>query len=156
MKVKRGETLTLAAPMGATALRIAGAGKLATVNVSEGSAVVDAATTAQLPAGVYGTEWAVADADGRVRLPDGPRLLVVESLSVDELRDSPVTERERVLAAARKALETAAVSGEIGFTVQDASFTFESRAELLAFVRGLELRLAHERGLPKRRLEFTL
>ena len=83
-------------------------------------------------------------------------LLLAQSLSVDETRDSPTTRNERTLEAARAALETAAGSTDIGFAVEGASFTFESRAELLAFVRQMELRVAHERGLPKRRLEFKL
>ena len=156
MKVKRGETVTLDAPAGATTLRLAGAGKLVEVAVHDSQAVVDAAMTAKLPAGDYRSEWTIVDASGRTTLPDGPRLLVVESLSIDERRESPRTQNERMLEAARKALETAGASAEIGFAVEGASFTFESRRELLAFVRGLELRVARERRMPRKTMEFTL
>ena len=156
MKLKRGETAVFQAPDDAVALRIAGAGKLVKVDVVEGLAVVTAAVTATMPPGRYGSEWEVVDADGRVTLPDGPMLLLAPSLSTDETRDSPTTPNERALEAARAALETAAGSADIGFAVEGASFTFESRGELLTFVRQLELRVAHERGLTKRKMEFKL
>ena len=153
--VKRGATLSVYAPNGATKWRLGGAGKLLVVEVVDGAAVVDGATTATLPAGDYASEWEVLDG-AAVALPAGPRIRVVESLHTDSVRQAPATSNERILAAARRTLETAAASAELSFAVDGASFSFEGRGDLLRFVREIELRVAHERRRRRRVERMTL
>ena len=155
LQLKHGATLSIDAPSGATNLRLGGAGKLLVVAVVDGVAVVDAQTSIGLAAGDYVSEWEVV-VDGATALPAGPRITVVESLLKDALRQAPQTSNERILAAARTALETAAGSAELSFTVNDASFAFETRGDLLKFVRDMEYRVAKERGLPRRIQRMSL
>ena len=154
--LKRGATLSVDAPDGATKWRLGGAGKLLVVEVVDGAAVIDAATSATLPAGDYGSEWEVVGDGAAVALPAGPRIRVVESLHTDSVRQAPATKNERILAAAQRTLETAAESAEVSLAVDGASFSFESRGDLLRFVREIELRVARERHLPRRVERMTL
>lgn len=156
MILKRGASLAIDAPAGARSLRIGGGGKLLTVPVESGQAVIDAATSRTLPVADYATEWEVVGNDGAVRLPSGPKLRVAQSLLADELREAPLTANERLLASARATLEASAASAETSLAVEGTSMEFETRADLLAFVRSLELRVARERRRPKLTMEFKL
>ena len=141
IELKRGEQISISAPAGATQLFVAGAGKrIEPIDVVDGTAVLTSATTETMPPGEYMTEWKVVDADGSVRLPDGCRITVSQSLATDhdELRTVPVTQYERILAAAKDALESAAGDGAISVSTGESNFSFESRNELLSFVSRLE------------------
>lgn len=147
LTIKRGETLLLTAPEGATLLNMAGAGhKVGPVDVVDGVAVVSADDTKASPAGEYRTEWRVVDAQGNVSLPSGQRVVVQQSLDVDSLNTIEPTQYERILQAAKDALESAAASGDVSVSTGDTTFTFETRAELLSFVNRLEKLVARRRG----------
>ena len=154
LTLKRGATLSVGAPANATRLRLGGAGKLLIVDVADGRAVVTAETSRTLPIGDYATEWEIG-AD-EVALPAGPRIRVAESLLADEVRMVAQTHNERVLDAARTALETAAQSADLSFSIDGSSFSFESRNDLLAFVRRIELRVARDRNLPRQTMPVRL
>ena len=145
--IKQGETRRLPAPVNARSLRFWGEGGNETVEVSDSVAVLPAAITTKLREGRYASEWTVVDPDTNdTTLPDGPVFEVVAS--GQHQRDVALTQNERILQAARKALETASGSSEITIDVQGFSASYTSRQELVTFVNTMEQRVARERGHP--------
>ena len=100
--------------------------------------------TAALRTGRYATEWRVVASNGDVSLPAGPTFdLVAGGLRQREVAQ---TQNERILEAAKKALETASESSEVSIDVSGYSASFASRVELLDFIARMENRVARERG----------
>ena len=155
MTIRRGGTFTLAAPTDATRLLIGGQGKLVTANVADGEAKLSATQTGAMPPGEYRSEWSV-DQDGDVVLQDGPRMIVRQSLAKDGDAAATLSWDETVLNAARTALAAAAGSGDISFSAEGQTYSFEGRNDLLAFVSRLELRVARRKGTLKRSRRITL
>ena len=143
-----GETLVLDAPANAVSFRIFGEGAAETAEVRGGKAVVPAETTARWRPGQYRSGWRVVEGNV-VSLPDGPDFQVADSAFSSRGRSVAATFNERVLAAARKALETAAEGTAVSVSTDGFSSSFETRAELLAFVAMMETRVARERGAPR-------
>lgn len=147
IKLKRGESLSITAPTGATELRLAGAGKLVgPIEVVDGTAVITSAMTEDMPAGVYISEWKVVADDGTITLPSYGRIIVRESILTDNLRNAPVDQYERILKAAKDTLESAAASGDLSVSTGESSFSFESRSDLLSFINRLENKIALRKG----------
>ena len=124
--------------MDAVRARLYGAGKRLQADVAMGEATFPASATATLPAGTYSVEWEVVDSDSNVTLPDGDPVRVVPSAKEDQLSQVPRGFWRETLDAARKALLAAAATGEVSFSAGDSNYTFENRADLLAFVKQLE------------------
>ena len=121
--------------------------------MADAEAVVSSMRTGTLRPGRYASEWRVVAANGDVSLPAGPSFEIVAG----GLRQREVaqTQNERILVAARNALETASASSEISLDVAGYSASFASRLELLEFVGRMEQRVARERGKsPIRRLRW--
>ena len=84
-------------------------------------------------------------------------LRVKRSVFVDAADASPKSWREQVLEEAQKTLLTAASSAELNVGVGDFSTSFESRRDLIAFIRGLEREIHAEKyGLERNAIEMEL
>ena len=156
MRLYRGATLRLAiapqlpAGLWAAVANVAGAGAIRQVaGTATGAgfeAELPATETAELPAGRYAVQWVFTEAGGDVAMLDGGSVDVVPSVAVDgHAAEGGLSPAERRLAAAETTLETAAASGEVSMSFEGASFTFEDRAALVAFVARLRDEVAVER-----------
>ena len=137
LQIRRGATADFVAPPDAAKLRVAGAGHSAAAAVADGNAAFD---TSAMPIGLYQSEWEHGDG----RLAEGPRFEIVPSLKIDKLTDAEPPQDERILAAARRALEVASASTDIGFSVAESSWSFENRGDLLSFVQRMESKVGRK------------
>ena len=80
------------------------------------------------------------------------KLVVKRSVFGPDPEDAFTTKtwRENVLAQAQAALLIASESGEIQFSVEGVSYSYESRRSLLQFIRSLEREIAVQRGRKRR------
>ena len=135
--------MRLAAPAGATALTVAGQGFNGTVLAEGGEAVFPAETTANWLPGAYVSSWRVVARNGDVAFPNGPDITV--ELALANRRDVEQTHDEKLLTAAREVLAKASGSRSLTVTVAGFSSTYETRADLQAFIANLETRIARQR-----------
>ena len=135
--VIQGSTLEIDSIPNAVSLTIASSSVVQTYDVAAGKAVIPAETTASLPSGSYQSQWRTEDA-GKVEIVPGPRIVLRHSFSRGPV---PRTDDEKLLAAARKALVTAAEGTQINVSSGETSIQFEGRSELLVFVSQLQARV---------------
>lgn len=115
-------------------LRISGEGRTVDYAQDGGEAVVNAVG---LPVGEYRVYWAWVDNSGI------PHLLRTDGILVKPVEGPD--QDERILAAAKDALEKASGSDQITLNVEGYSASFMSRLELLAFVNRMERKVRGNR-----------
>ena len=122
--------------------------------VLEDDAILFKATSTDTTAWEPGTYilqlWVAQPPAGNAVVSMLGKLRVKRSVFVDDTDASPKTWRENVLAQAQAALLTASESGEIQFSVEGVSYSYESRRSLLQFIRSLEREVAVQRGRKRR------
>ena len=141
----RGATLSLQAPAADASFRMRGSGKSVTGVAVDGELELQPTVTSTLPSGIYATEWQWTDA-GKVRIMPGPRVEVLATLSMPDPCADNMTAKERLLHSAELALANAAGNAAISISAANANYSFESRGDLLSFVRRLRRDVRRERG----------
>ena len=154
--VRRGETLTFYAdgmagrnpPDWGVTYRIAGGGtrkeQAAALDGSRWKAVFPTSVTSTLPPGTYVYEAQLTDGT-ETYFVDSGRFEVLPSLAFDDVRTSEQSFAEQALEKVEEVLLAASGSAEISFSVGDQSYTFESRAELMAFRESLRNEVRREK-----------
>lgn len=135
--VWRGKPWRMAAPAGATALRLGGEGARIEASVGDGVAAFGAEATAALPLGVYAAQWEFAESYG-------PPARVVVADPVGQQREPSYA--EQVVAKMEATLDTASGSADIGFSVAGTSYTFVGRDDLRLELAKWRRVVAAERG----------
>lgn len=152
MRFRVGETIALSVPQGADGAAVAllwgVTGDTLTAAAVDGVATFAATETANLLPGRYLVNWRLSGTEGVVRIVEAPAIVLLASLD-DGIPPQP-TDAERRLDAAEKLLETAAGSAELSMSTADGtSLTFETRADLLAFVARLRDEVGVERAVSR-------
>lgn len=149
MRHHLGETIALPVPQGAGGAASATlwgveAGDTLTAQAQDGAATFTATETANLLPGRYLVQWTFTGTEGQVRIVDAPAIVV---LAVAEGQPPTPTDAESRLEAAERLLDAASGSAELSLSTADGtSMTFETRADLLAYVARLRDEVGVERA----------
>lgn len=136
LEVVQGGSIPYEAPVSVPpegVLRVVGQGKTQDFEQSNGSAT---AVIANFPLGLFQCYWSWT-ADGV------PHLLRTDGFEVKPLEGPD--QDERILKAAKDALEAASGSDRVSLSVEGSSFSFMDRNELLAFVNRMERKVRNSR-----------
>lgn len=149
MRYHVGETITLPVPQGAgggdavALLWGTVAGDTLTAQAQDGTATFTATETANLLPCRYLVQWRL-ETGSVVRIVEAPAIVV---LAVAEGQPPTPTDAESRLEAAERLLDAASGSAELSISTADGtSMTFETRADLLAYVARLRDEVGVERA----------